>query len=94
MFMTSSRYVYHITDWGRTGRTIGVLVGVTIALVTFHAFFCLLARLPAIIRMVGMIIIQQRQRGLEELSEVKDRPREQSDSVLAQSWPFVKFCHL
>jgi len=37
-------YVYHITDWGRTGRTIGVLVGVTIALVTFHAFFCLLAR--------------------------------------------------
>ena len=39
------RYVYHITDWGRTGRTIGVLVGVTIALVTFHAFFCLVARL-------------------------------------------------
>ena len=39
------RYVYHITDWGQTGRTIGVLVGVTIALVTFHAFFCLIARL-------------------------------------------------
>merc|ERR1719402_757801 len=37
-------YVYHITDWGQTGRTICVLVGVTIALVTFHAFFCLVAR--------------------------------------------------
>ena len=43
------RYVYHITDWSRTGRTIGVLAGVTIALVTFHAFFCLVARLVMVI---------------------------------------------
>ena len=49
------RYVYHITDWGRTGRTIGVLVGVTIALVTFHAFFCAVARLV----MLMLLIVQK-----------------------------------
>ena len=50
--LTNFRYVYHITDWGRTGRTIGVLVGVTLALVTFHAFFCLVARLAMMMLLV------------------------------------------
>ena len=51
------RYVYHITDWSRTGRTIGVLAGVTIALVTFHAFFCLVARLVNVMVIMMILIV-------------------------------------
>ena len=43
-------FVYHITDWARTWRTLGVMLGVFVALVTFHAMFCLLGRLREVCR--------------------------------------------
>jgi len=43
-------YIYPIIDWNRPGRTVGVMLGVSAALVVFHTFYFLLYKIKNMIK--------------------------------------------